>query len=392
MRQLYLTYNCAYNIIIVSANKEEEKLGLFDSLKQQFRKVIQWENVDPDVIVWKYPLEEKEEIMRKSQLVVREGQRAMFIKEGQLADVFDPGTYMLDDIKNIPILTKLYNWKYAWESPYTGDVFFISTKQFIDQKWGTRNPVMMRDKDFGMIRFRAFGTYTFSVGKPTTAMTELFGSENQLKVSDVSNQFKSVVCSTLSNVVGEAQIPALDLAANYDDLSVAALAKLKIYFDRYGIEIKNFYIENISLPEEVEKMLDKRTNVGIMSDSMQGYAQMETLGAIRDAAKNPGGLASAGIGLGAGLGMGKIFADNMGGTPAVGAKTFMKCPSCGAKVEEGTKFCPECGKKMEGEGKIKCPACNAEIPADAKFCPDCGHKIVAKCPACGKDEIGRAHV
>ena len=132
-------------------------------------------------------------------------------------------------------------------------------------------------------------------------------------------------------------------------------------------------------------MLDKRTNVGIMSDSMQGYAQMETLGAIRDAAKNPGGLASAGIGLGAGLGMGKIFADNMGGTPAVGAKTFMKCPSCGAKVEEGTKFCPECGKKMEGEGKIKCPACNAEIPADAKFCPDCGHKIVAKCPACGKD-------
>ena len=356
---------------------------MFDFLKRQFRKVIQWENVDPEVIVWKYPLEDREEFMRNSELVVREGQRAMFIKEGQLADVFDPGTYKLDDIKNIPILTAIYNWKYAWESPYTGDIYFISTKQFIDQKWGTRNPVMMRDKDFGMIRFRAYGTYTFSVARPTTAMTELFGSTDSLKVDDVSNQFKSIVCSTLSNVVAESKIAALDLAANYDDLSRAALEKLKIYFDNYGIEVKNFYIENISLPEEVEKMLDKRTNVGIMSDSMQGYAQMETLGAIRDAAKNPGGLASAGIGLGAGLGMGKIFADNMGGTPVTGSKTFIKCPKCGAKVEEDAKFCPECGQKMEEEDGEPCPKCGANVPAGAKFCPECGQAMQVVCSKCG---------
>ena len=359
---------------------------MFDFLKRQFRKVIEWENVDPEVIVWKYPLEDREEFMRNSQLVVREGQRAMFVKEGKLADVFEPGTYKLDDIKNIPILTALYNWKYAWESPYTGDVFFISTKQFIDQKWGTRNPVMMRDKDFGMIRFRAFGTYTFAVDRPTTAMTELFGSTDRLTVTDVANQFKSIVCSTLSNVVAESKIAALDLAANYDDLSKLSLEKLKTYFDNYGIAVKGFYIENISLPEEVEKMLDKRTNVGIMSDSMQGYAQMETLGAIRDAAKNPGGLASAGIGLGAGLGMGKLFADNMGATPVTGAKTYLKCPGCGAKVEEDVKFCPECGQKMEsGEEEIECPGCKAKIPADAKFCPECGMKMQVKCSKCGAE-------
>ena len=132
-------------------------MGLFDFLGRQFRKVIQWESDDPNTIVWKYPLERKEEFMRNSVLVVREGQKAMFIREGKLADVFGPGTYKLDDLKNIPLLTALYNWKYAWETPYTGDMYFISTKQFIDNKWGTSNPVMMRDKEFGMVRIRGYG-------------------------------------------------------------------------------------------------------------------------------------------------------------------------------------------------------------------------------------------
>ena len=331
-------------------------MGLGDFLKRQFRKVIQWETDDKNAIVWKYPLERKEEIMRKSTLVVREGQKAIFIKEGKLADVFAPGTYELDDIKNIPILTALYNWKTAWESPYTGDLYFVSTKQFIDNKWGTSNPVMMKDKDFGMVRVRGYGVYSFAIGTPTYAMNELFGSTAGLTVSDVDNYFKKIIVSVLTNSIAES-----------------------------GIEIKGLYIENLSVPEEVEKMIDKRTTVGVMSDAMPGYAQMETIGAMRDAAKTPGmgaGMASAGVGLGAGLGLGKMFADSMATVSATAASAT--CPHCGASVKKGAKFCPDCGKPI-APSTMKCPSCGKDVAAGAKFCPDCGASLAAKtCPKCGK--------
>lgn len=165
-------------------------MGFGDFLKRQFRKVIQWETDDKNAIVWKYPLERKEEIMRKSTLVVREGQKAIFINEGKLCDVFGPGTYELSELKNIPVLTALYHWKTAWETPHTADLYFVSTKQFIDNKWGTSNPVMMKDAQFGMVRVRGYGVYSFAIGVPTYAMNELFGSTGGLTVSDVDNYFK----------------------------------------------------------------------------------------------------------------------------------------------------------------------------------------------------------
>ena len=167
-------------------------MGLGSFLKKQFRKVIQWESDNTNDIIYKYPLEKKEEIMKNSQLVVREGQKAMFIQEGKLADVFGPGTYKLDDIKNLPLLTQLYNWKYLWESPYTGDIYFISTKQFTNMKWGTANPVMMRDKDFGVVRVRGFGVYSFAVGTPTNALRELIGSMNSFTVKDVDEDLQHI--------------------------------------------------------------------------------------------------------------------------------------------------------------------------------------------------------
>ena len=353
---------------------------------RQFRKVIQWENDNPNTIVWKYPLERKEEIMKKSQLVVREGQKALFIQEGKLADVFGPGTYELSDVRNIPILTSLNSWKYAWESPYTGDVYFISTKQFINNKWGTSNPVMMRDNDFGMIRVRGFGTYSFAVGTPTQAMNELFGSMGELTVRNVDEYFKKIITSTLSNVIAESKVAALDLAMHYDEITDMAKVKLQEEFDKIGIEIKALFIENLSLPEEVEKMMDKRTSVGVMNGAMQGYAQMESIEAMKSAAKNPGGLAGAGIGLGAGLGVGRVFADGMSsianGTADVEAKDT--CPSCGAKVKKDSKFCPECGKSMESTQK--CPKCGANVKKGSKFCPECGASLGSvKCPKCGAD-------
>ena len=351
-------------------------MGFFKSLKQQFRKVIQWEDDDRNTIVWKYPLERKEEIMKKSQLVVREGQKALFIQEGKLADVFNPGTYELSDIRNIPIITKLNKWKYAWESPYTGDVYYISTKQFINNKWGTANPVTMRDPDFGMVRVRGFGTYSFAVGTPTNAMNELFGSMGRLSVSDVDNYFKKIVSSTLSNVIAESGYAALDLAMHYDELSQMATEKMAKQFEDIGIVIKNLVVENLSLPEEVEKMLDKRTNVGVMSGAMQGYAQMESIEAMKSAAKNPGGLSGAGIGLGAGVGIGQMFAKNINDiNNGVGDSDKVACPSCGAMVGKNAKFCPECGKAMAKKGGAFCPECGAKVKSDSKFCPECGAKL-----------------
>lgn len=357
-------------------------MGFGDFLKRQFRKVIQWETDDKNAIVWKYPLERKEEIMRKSTLVVREGQKAIFINEGKLCDVFGPGTYELNELKNIPVLTALYHWKTAWETPHTADLYFVSTKQFIDNKWGTSNPVMMKDAQFGMVRVRGYGVYSFAVGVPTYAMNELFGSTGGLTVSDVDNYFKKIIVSVLTNSIAESGVSALELAAHYDDISAIALEKMREDFGKMGIEIKGLYIENLSVPEEVEKMIDKRTSVGVMSDAMGGYAQMETLGAMRDAAKAPGmggGLAGAGVGLGAGLGIGKMFAEGMAGMADGGAK----CPHCGASVKTGAKFCPECGKPIK-VSKIKCPKCGKEVDEGTKFCPECGESLAPKvCPKCG---------
>lgn len=360
-------------------------MGFGDFLRRQFRKVIQWETDDKNAIVWKYPLERKEEIMRKSTLVVREGQKAIFINEGKLCDVFGPGTYELSELKNIPVLTALYHWKTAWETPHTADLYFVSTKQFIDNKWGTSNPVMMKDAQFGMVRVRGYGVYSFAIGVPTYAMNELFGSTGGLTVSDVDNYFKKIIVSVLTNSIAESGVSALELAAHYDDISAIALEKMREDFGKMGIEIKGLYIENLSVPEEVEKMIDKRTSVGVMGDAMGGYARMETIGAIRDAARTPGaggGMASAGIGIGAGLGLGRMFAEGMADVSTTATGTT--CPHCGAAVSAGARFCPECGKSVS-RATVKCPSCGKDVPAGTKFCPECGASLADKtCPVCGK--------
>lgn len=363
-------------------------MGLFDSIKKQLRKVIEWDNEDGSLIAYKYPLVDRDEIMKKSVLVVSEGQKAIFVQEGKLADVFTPGTYKLDDIKNIPILTKLYNWKYAWESPYKGDIYFVSTKQFIDLKWGTANPVMMRDQDFGMVRVRGFGKYSFSLGDPTEAMSELFGGLATLSVKKVENYFRSIITSGLSTAIAKSNIAALDLSSNYDALSRMAKDIVREEMAKVGIKIDSVIIENLSLPEEVEKMMDKRTSIGVMNGSMNDYATMETIGAMRDAAKTPNSMAGMGVGLGAGMGLGGIFAGKMAGaTEKVSSNNLDSkvCAECGAEMKKNAKFCPICGKAATTVDGKTCPNCGAKVSANAKFCPECGKAIAdIKCPKCGK--------
>ena len=363
-------------------------MGLFSGIKRQLLKVIEWKDNAKDLIVYRYPLTDRDEIMTSSTLVVRESQCAIFVHKGQIADVFGPGTYKLTT-ENIPFLTKLLSLPAGFESRIKAEVYYVNTKQFMGQKWGTQNPIMMRDEEFGNVRIRGFGVYSFKVEDASKFMREVFGTNDAYRVDDVANQIKPMLIQAITDAIAEAKISALDLAANYKEFSNTVLESSLDEFAEYGLKITKFVIENISLPEEVEKALDERTKLGVLEDKIGTYTQLKAADAIGDAAKNPsGGLAGLGVGLGAGRAMGDVFANNIvtENTPRVKkAENIIKCPNCGADVKANAKFCPECGKKIEQESK-KCPNCGAEVKANAKFCPECGKKLTEenkKCPKCG---------
>ena len=227
-------------------------MGFFSNIiKGQLIDVIEWMDNTQDTMVHKYDMNGKE-IMMGAQLTVRESQVAVFVNEGQLADVYTPGRYELST-SNMPIMTALKAWKFGFNSPFKADVYFVNTKQFLDRKWGTSNPVMMRDTEFGMIRLRAFGIYSFKVSDPTTFLKEVFGTSSLFTVDGVEGQIKRTLVSGLSDAIAESKIPALDLAANYDELSGYALNAMNPKLAPLGLQLCSFVIENISLPEEVEK-------------------------------------------------------------------------------------------------------------------------------------------
>ena len=250
--------------------------------------VIEWTDSTNNTIVHKYDMNGKE-IMMGAQLTVRESQVAIFVNEGKLADVFQPGRYELSTA-NMPVMTALKAWKFGFNSPFKSDVYFVNTKQFLDCKWGTTNPVMMRDAEFGMIRLRAFGAYSFRVADPEVFLREVFGTSSEYTVQDVEGQLKRTLVSGLSDAIAESKLPALDLAANYDEIGDYALKTINPRIEKLGLTLASFVIENISLPEEVEKTMDKRTSMGVLGD-MNRYTQYQAAEAMREAANNPGGMA-----------------------------------------------------------------------------------------------------
>ena len=285
-------------------------MGLFDMVRGQLIDVIEWTDDSSDTLVHKYDMNGKE-IMMGAQLTVRESQAAVFVDEGRLADVFGPGRYELTT-RNLPVMTALRAWKFGFNSPFKSDVYFVSTRQFMDRKWGTANPVMMRDSEFGMIRVRAFGSFSFRVKDPAAFMREVFGTSSLFTAEGVEGQIRSLAVSALSDAIAESGIPALDLASKYDELSRRALDTLAPRVAGLGLELCGFVIENISLPEEVEKAIDRRTSMGVAGD-LNRYAQFQAAEAMREAASNPGGMAGVGVGMGAGAAMGQMFAQSLGG-------------------------------------------------------------------------------
>ncbi len=366
-------------------------MGLWDKVKNealnQFIEVIEWLDESKDTILYRFPVH-GQEIKNGAQLIVRESQSAVFVHEGQVADVFGPGKYTIDG-GNTPILSKLGAWKYGFNSPFKSEVYFVNTKQFTDMKWGTSNPIMLRDADFGIVRLRAFGAYSLRVADPAQFIREVAGTNGHFNTEDIDGQLKRAIVTEFSDAVGEMKIPALDLAAQYKEIGEAIRAKINQDFNSYGLEVTKFYVENVSLPPEVEAAMDKRASMGALGDASK-YMQFQAADALRDAAQNEGGGAGLGAGLGAGFAVGGQMASAFGQQAQGGGQgqgqsqggQSVACPNCGKMNEAGKKFCGECGGKME-VSKVPCVKCNAELREGAKFCSECGSsQEKAKCATC----------
>ena len=338
-------------------------------INSQLIDVIEWTDSSSNTMVHRYESMGKE-IMMGAQLTVRESQVAVFVNEGRIADVFQPGRYELST-QNMPIMTALRSWKYGFNSPFKSEVYFVNTKQYLDLKWGTSNPVMMRDQDFGMIRLRAFGIYSFRVQDPVMFLKEVFGTSALFTVEGVEGQIKRTIVSALSDVLAQSNIPALDLAANYDELSSKALELLMPRIAPLGLKLETFLIENISLPEEVEKAMDRRTSMGVVGD-LGKYTQFQAAESMRDAASSEGSMAGMGVGMGAGMAMGNMMQQAMNqpqSTPQAPQQATVQCHNCQSQIPADSKFCPVCGAK---QGGAVCKSCGKSIETGVKFCPECG--------------------
>lgn len=344
-----------------------------------FRLNIEWAGNDNNTIVYKYPFKKSgKEVNNKSSLTVRESQCAVFVYKGQIADVFGPGLY---DLKTeiFPILTKLASWKYAFETPITLDVYFINTKQFTDNKWGTQNPIIIRDNEFGVIRVRGFGAFAFKVDDPTVFLKQVFGTVSSYETGDIVSYLKTMLISALTDVIGESKISALDLAGNTLEFNEIVKRGVQAKFNELGLKLTNLFIENMSVPAEVEKAFDERSKLGILGDKTDVLMKVAAAEAMKSAAKNEGNaLAGAGVSVGAGLGMGQIFAEafkssNNQVEPAKEKAPGKKCSNCGAENSASSKFCSECGQKFNV--KAFCPECGQEVKSSAKFCEACGYKL-----------------
>jgi len=289
-------------------------MGLFDAIRNELIDIVEWVDDSQHTLVWRFP-RHKNEIKNGAQLIVRPGQIALFVNQGKIADVFEPGQYSLET-KNLPVLSTLMGWKYGFNSPFKAEVYFVSTRQVTDLKWGTPNPIMLRDADFGPIRLRAFGTYAIKATNAKTLIQELVGTDGEFETDEVGELLRSLICTSFAQLIGESKIAALDLAGNYATLSETLRKRvLEKIDDEYGLDLPQLLIVNVSLPPEVEKAMDTRSSMGVIGN-MQAYQQYQMGQAVLASAQNPaGGLGATGAGLGLGLAMANQMGQMTAQTP-----------------------------------------------------------------------------
>ncbi|HWB61923.1 MAG TPA: SPFH domain-containing protein [Chitinophagales bacterium] len=282
-------------------------MGLFDAIKHQLIDIIEWTDNTSDTLVWKFPRFQNE-IKMGAKLIVRESQQAVFMNEGKIADVFQPGTYTLET-QNMPVLTTLMGWKYGFNSPFKVDVFFVSTRQFIDQKWGTKNPITLNDDRFGLIELRAFGSFAYRVTDGGKFIKEVAGTEGEYTTDEVNGQLKSLIVTKFTNAAGTGNLPIEKFAANLEELSSIGQEKLNADFDEYGLKITKFLVENVSMPDDLKKEIFEYSRLNKID--MQKFAQFKTAQSIETAAENQG-FPGMGVGFGVGMGMGNMVTNAFG--------------------------------------------------------------------------------
>jgi membrane protease subunit (stomatin/prohibitin family) len=332
-------------------------LSLRDFISKQFIDVIDWVEPEDGILAYRYPMQDRE-IQNGGKLTVRDSQLALFVNEGHAADAFGPGLYTLNT-QTLPILTYIRNWDKAFKSPFKSDVYFFSSRIQTDQHWGTPNPITIRDKEFGAIRLRGFGIYSYHIKEAKTFYSKISGTRDLYRTADLEGQLRNTIVAKMTDAFAVSQVPFLDMAANQAALGEKIKEQMVPAFAEYGLELDTFVVENLSLPEELQKVLDQRISMNLVGD-MGRYTQYQVAQSIPIAAGNEGG---GGVGVGAGLGAGVAIGQAMmeavkkgtAGAQESGAAPAAAAPTAAASAE--TKFCQECGKS---------------IPKSSKFCPECG--------------------
>jgi membrane protease subunit (stomatin/prohibitin family) len=340
-------------------------MALRDFLKKQFIDVIHWTEPEDGILAWRFPMEDME-IQNNAKLTVRESQLAVFVNEGRAADQFGPGLHTLNT-QTLPLLTNLMNWDKLFQSPFKSDVYFMSTRMQVDQKWGTQQPITIRDREFGAVRIRAFGIYSFHITDARTFHQKVSGTRDIYRVEDLEGQLRNTIVGRMADTFAESQIPFLDMTANQIELGDKIAGHVRPSFEEIGLTLDSFVVQSLSLPEELQKLLDQRIGMNMIGD-MGRYTQFQVAQSMPIAAANEG---SGGAGLGAGIGVGMGMAQAMmgamqgagqqgggqspagGGAPSAGPAPAGSAPAAGGD----TKFCVECGSR---------------IPKTAKFCSECG--------------------
>lgn len=298
-------------------------MALMDFIKKQFIDILQWTEESDGTLAWRFPMQEME-IQNGASLTVRESQLALFVNEGKAADVFVPGMYKLTT-QTLPVLTYLKNWDKLFESPFKSDLYFFSTRIQLDQKWGTPNPITIRDKEFGIVRMRAFGIYSYHLSDAKTFYQKISGTREIYSRDELEGQLRNTMVAGLSDLFGESGVAFIDMAGNQDEFGKVMREKMMPVFAEYGLTLDSLVVQNVSLPEELQKILDQKIGMNMIGD-MQRFTQYQVANSIPDAAKNEGGMAGIGVGLGAGMGFGQIMGQAMAGAMQPAAQATQAAP------------------------------------------------------------------